>query len=107
MEKAPQTRNSGNLLGAPRAEIDNKMLDAAFVETPDFRALVNTKDFNFVVGRRGTGKSALFIKASKYLENNNVGYIYCMMPTEYVSLELLSIIKNISTEYREARSITN
>jgi ABC-type uncharacterized transport system ATPase component len=59
---------SGNLLGAPRAESDIKMLNTAFVETQDFHALIDTRDFNFVVGRRGTGKSALFMKVSGVLQ---------------------------------------
>ena len=53
----------GNLLGGDRAEVDHVMLEKAFVQTHDFQALVTTTNFNFVVGRRGTGKSALFIKA--------------------------------------------
>lgn len=96
----------GNLLGGPRAEIDNKMLEIAFIETADFRALTNTRDFNFVVGRRGTGKSALYMKVSEFLIKNKIGYVYCKTPTEYESLELLSTIRNISKEYRAIRSIT-
>jgi hypothetical protein len=48
----PQNQLSGNLLGGIRAEIDSKMLEKAFIKTHDFEALVNTRDFNFVVGRR-------------------------------------------------------
>ena len=50
----------GNILGSARAETDAAMLGQAFLETADYAALVNTQDFSFVVGRRGTGKSALF-----------------------------------------------
>jgi len=52
----------GNLPGAPRAESDIKMLEEAFLETADYKALTESRDFNFVVDRRGTGKSALFQK---------------------------------------------
>ena len=48
----------GNILGAGRAEADSVMLAKAFIETADYRALIQSDDFNFVVGRRGTGKSA-------------------------------------------------
>lgn len=96
----------GNLLGGARAEADSKMLDSAFIETHDFQALAHTKDFNFVVGRRGTGKSALFLKVSKYIKENKIGYVYCKTPTEYEAIELQSVIKNISTEYRSIRAIT-
>lgn len=97
---------SGNLLGGARAEVDNKMLDRAFIETHDFQALAHTKDFNFVVGRRGTGKSALFLKVSKYIKKNKIGYVYSKTPTEYEAIGLQSVIKNISTEYRSIRAIT-
>ena len=96
----------GNLLGGARAEVDSKMLDSAFIATHDFQALANTKDFNFVVGRRGTGKSALFFKVSKYIKENKIGHVYCKTPAEYEAIELQSVIKNVSTEYRPIRAIT-
>jgi len=49
----------GNILGSLRAEADREMLKMAFLETADSSALTKTTDFNIVVGRRGTGKSAL------------------------------------------------
>lgn len=52
-----------NILGAGRAEADKSMFARAFVETADYQALVQTDDFNFVVGRRGAGKSALSQKS--------------------------------------------
>jgi len=57
-------RNAGNIVGAARAEADAQMLATAFVETADYRTLTETTDFNFVVGRRGTGKSALHAKVT-------------------------------------------
>lgn len=96
----------GNLLGGPRAEVDSDMLQKAFVETHDFQALINTKDFNFVVGRRGTGKSALYTKVSEYLTKNKIGYVYSKSPTEYGSLELQSVLNRITNDYRAIRAIT-
>lgn len=97
---------SGNLLGAPRAESDLRMLAAAFVETQDFHALLDTRDFNFVVGRRGTGKSALFLKVAEALQKEKSVYLYCKSSTEYDSLDLLSTVNTISKEYIQIRSIT-
>ena len=57
-----------NPLGDTTAENDNKMLSSAFIETPDFRTLIESDDRTVVVGRRGTGKSALFIN----LKNLNI-----------------------------------
>jgi hypothetical protein len=48
----------GNILGAPEAELD-QLLGRVFVETGDYRALTQSTDYNFVVERRGTGKSEL------------------------------------------------
>jgi len=83
----------GNLLGGARAETDSMMLESAFIATYDFQALANTIDFNFVVGRRGTGKSALFFKVSEYINNNKIGYAYCKTPAEYEAIELQSVVK--------------
>ncbi|HVB15227.1 MAG TPA: hypothetical protein VNF04_01710, partial [Stellaceae bacterium] len=55
-------------MGDARAEADTAMLTDAFVETADYRALIDTRNFNFVVGRRGTGKSALFSKVRDHFQ---------------------------------------
>lgn len=67
------THLAGNLLGSPRAESDN-LLDRTFVETSDYHALTAKVDFNFVVGRRGAGKSALFRKAGEFLRVRPMSY---------------------------------
>ena len=95
----------GNLLGGPRAEVDTIMLKNAFVETHDFQALINTKDFNYVVGRRGTGKSALFRKVSGFIREKKLGYVYCKTPYEYEVLELKSLLTKITINYKQIRSI--
>ena len=96
----------GNLLGGPRAEVDTIMLKNAFIKTHDFQALVNTKDFNFVVGRRGTGKSALYKKVSEYIKEHKIGYVFCKSPSEYESLELQAILNRVTSNYRNIRAIT-
>jgi hypothetical protein len=53
------------LLGAQRAESDSKMLGRVFVRTADFETLENGPRHNFVIGRRGAGKSALFLELGK------------------------------------------
>ncbi len=55
-----------NVLGDLRAEADIAMLERTFVETPDYRALIESTVRAVVVGRRGTGKSALLYMLSKY-----------------------------------------
>jgi hypothetical protein len=48
-----------NILGDLRAEADHAMLESAFLETADYKTLIDTADRPIVIGRRGTGKSAL------------------------------------------------
>lgn len=55
-----------NSLGDTTAENDGKMLSDAFVATADFRSLIESDDRTVVVGRRGTGKSALYIELQKH-----------------------------------------
>ncbi len=53
-------------LGDIRAEFDHAMLDQAFLETPDYRTLLESAEGKVVVGRRGTGKSALTYRLTKH-----------------------------------------
>lgn len=58
--------SKSNPFGDTTAENDKKMLSSAFIETADFRTLIETDDRTIVVGRRGTGKSALFIQLNEH-----------------------------------------
>ena len=53
-KECPSYIRPGNLLGSPRAESDVTMLRDAFLQTADYASLTQSKDRNFVVGRRGT-----------------------------------------------------
>ena len=99
---------TGNVLGVARAEADNDMLSRAFIETSDFRALRNTDDFNFVVGRRGTGKTALFLRSLEEFKNDRKIFTHRLKPEEHDSLALLSLLRRLGdgVEYREIRAIT-
>lgn len=57
--------NKGNILGDVRAEQDHAMLDVAFYDWQDYKILFEAEDRFVVVGRRGTGKSALTYKLKK------------------------------------------
>lgn len=54
-----------NIFGDVRAEHDHAMLDAYFFESQNYRTLFESSDRFIVVGRRGTGKSALTYRLSK------------------------------------------
>lgn len=56
-----------NPLGDVRAEADSQMLDTAFFKSADYQTLLETTDRSVVVGRRGTGKSAIVYMLSRSL----------------------------------------
>lgn len=95
----------GNVLGDARAENDQTMLSAAFYETSDYHALIKTKDFNVVVGRRGTGKSALYIKTSEYYTECSDCRVIQISPEESDNLLLQHTISRISDNYTITRYI--
>lgn len=96
----------GNILGSLRAEADQEMLAMAFIETSDSSALTNTTDFNIVVGRRGTGKSALFAHVNKFFMKAPRTWVHKEIPLEHSALETQNILKQASCDYRIGRAIT-
>lgn len=96
----------GSILGAANAEADDLMLRKAFLQTPDYHTLLHSTDFNYVVGRRGTGKSALFLSLrDKFAEDSGV-ILLTEQPNDYDMVELQALLKGISSEYRVLRPIT-
>lgn len=95
----------GNLLGAPRAEADRVMLERAFVETKDFLALAETDDFNFVVGRRGTGKSALFGRLTARILSRGDSLLCTLSPEEHEAVDLNGLLARYGTDYVTLRRI--
>ena len=61
-----RTNTQSTLLGDVRAEVDQQMLDQAFVETPDYKTLLESRSSKIIVGRRGTGKSALVYRLFRH-----------------------------------------
>jgi hypothetical protein len=99
----PMRQNIGNILGNPRAESD-RLLEKAFVETADFRVLVETDDFHIVVGRRGTGKSALFQKVHSYFEAQSRVHVHRETPKEHFALAVQAYFQRTNHNYRTARA---
>ena len=96
----------GNVLGSARAETDAVMLERAFVETEDYQALIGTQDFSFVVGRRGTGKSALFQKTRQHFAAHEGTFLLTETPREYETIELQRVIKGLASDYRSIRVLS-
>lgn len=96
----------GNLLGSAQAEDDHVMLGKAFVETADYQTLLHTTDFSYVVGRRGTGKSAIFQRLKEIFSSNTRIILITEEPQDYEMLEMHSILSDISSDYRSLRAIS-
>lgn len=96
---------SGNILGSPRAESD-RLLQQAFVETADFRALVATTDFHVVVGRRGSGKSALFQQVLQHYQGAERVVVHSETATEHHALAAQERMEEIKANYRSGRAIS-
>lgn len=72
----------GNVLGDIRAENDSKMLESSFWETSDYKSLLESNDRSIVVGRRGTGKSALVHMLSKHWSQKPQTRVIVISPEE-------------------------
>lgn len=79
-------------LGDLRAEDDVQMLESAFIETADYRTLIETTDRVVVVGRRGTGKSALTNRLQKYWRGVEEAKQIQIIPKEHQIIGLRPLI---------------
>lgn len=100
----PSYIRAGNLLGSPRAESDAIMLRDAFLQTADYASLTESRDRNFVVGRRGTGKSALFTKVSEYYQRAPQTFVLSGQPTEYEAIRLQYLLSQDGASYQHMRA---
>ena len=94
----------GNLLGDLRAEADQKMLREAFFETGDYRTLIETSDRSIVVGRRGTGKSALAIKLQQHWNTDRNAVVIKLTPEEHHTIGLRPLLKLFGDRFSLVRA---
>lgn len=95
-----------NSLGDTTAENDGAMLSAAFVPTADFRSLIESDDRTVVVGRRGTGKSALFIQLQQYWRRDKTVIVLPFSPEDSEIIGFRSLLKPFSGSFNLARAAT-
>jgi hypothetical protein len=97
---------TGNVLGELTAEADTAMLSTAFYESRNYRELVGGSDFRFVVGRRGTGKSALCAKVSQAMTGSGSSLVIAERPGEEKVSAWHSELTKLGASYLGARRIT-
>lgn len=95
-----------NPLGDTTAENDDKMLSNAFIETPDFRTLIESDDRTVVVGRRGTGKSALFINLKKHWIKDKKVITLTFSPEDTEIIGFRSLLRPFSNSFVLSRAAT-
>jgi ABC-type phosphate/phosphonate transport system ATPase subunit len=95
-----------NPLGDTTAENDNRMLSEAFIETADFRTLIESDDRTVVVGRRGTGKSALFYQLNKHWERDKTTKVFTFSPEDTQIIGFRSLLRPFSDSFNLSRAAT-
>lgn len=93
-----------SLLGEQTAEDDKKLLLENFIETPEYRSVIETKDSSVVVGRRGTGKSAMFVKLSEFWGSQKASNVIPIAPEDYQTISFRAIFKVFDGRYSHIRS---
>ena len=95
--------NRANILGDVRAENDHQMLDAAFFEWQDYKILFEADDRFVVVGRRGTGKSALTYRLEKEWREKKY-FVIVVAPEEEDVFGLRSVAARFGTSVTRVRA---
>lgn len=95
-----------SLLGEQTAENDKKLLLSNFIETPEYRSIIETKDSTIVVGRRGTGKSAMFAKLLDFWGTQKAANVIAIAPEDYQTINFRSIFKPFDSKYSYVRSVS-
>lgn len=96
----------GNVLGDIRAEQDKSMLDTAFWESADYKSLLESYDRPIIVGRRGTGKSALAYRLSKHWGSKPKTLVLSISPEEEQVIGLRDIFDQFGEKYLHIKAGT-
>jgi hypothetical protein len=94
-----------SLLGEQTAENDRKLLLPNFIETPEYRSIIETKDSTVVVGRRGTGKSAMYTKLSDFWGSQKSAQVISVAPEDYQTISFRSIFRPFESKYSHVRAV--
>ena len=87
--------DSRSRLGDARAEND-KLLNSAFIQTEEYRVLLQHGSGYVVVGRRGTGKSALFCELRNALRHGGGSWVVSLEPDGSEVAPIHAIVRRLS-----------
>ena len=93
-----------NVLGEQTAEYDTKNLGETFVETPEYRSILETKDRCVVVGRRGTGKSAMYWKLEQFWRQQKASKVVLIAPEDYQIIGFRAMFEPFNKRYSHVRA---
>lgn len=96
----------GNILGDIRAEQDSTMLDKSFWKSSDYKSLLESYDRPIIVGRRGTGKSALAYMLSKHWSSKSNTTVLNIAPEEEQIIGLRDTFENFGEKYLHIKAGT-
>ena len=95
-----------NLLGDITAEGDKPLLETAFIETPEYRSLLESSDRTVVVGRRGTGKSAIFLRLAEHWSQDKHTVVIRFAPEDNQVIGFREILRPFEVKFTYAKAIT-
>ncbi len=93
-----------SLLGEQTAENDLSLLLDNFIETPEYRSIIESKDSTVVVGRRGTGKSAMFAKLADLWKTEKASHVVQIAPEDFQTITFRASFKGFGDKYSLIRS---
>lgn len=96
-----------NPLGDIRAENDHEMIDRVYYETPDYRSLIEEHTRRIVVGRRGTGKSAMFYKLQRHWDSDPRTLIIPLTPSVTAVIGLRPLVSMFGMKFSYLRAACN
>ena len=99
-----QSTVRANVLGEQTAEFDIKNLGDSFIETPEYRSILETKDRCVVVGRRGTGKSAMYWKLQQFWGQQKASHVILIAPEDYQIIGFRAMFEPFHKRYSHVRA---
>src|SRR5215469_13775292 len=95
---------AANILGEIRAESDRRMLAQAFLETPDFRTLIESNEKIVVIGRRGTGKSALALRLKESFAGSPKAHVFELVTSEDQIIGIKEALINFGDKFGSVKT---